>query len=106
MIPKEILEQALADYEKAVAEIQGMERLGAMEYLWESGMRYGLCYYLDVKFDVSRADSANAFGDDYLGGRSVCSSGRKTIPTLTSRLQLRINKLKELLNDNPISLPK
>lgn len=96
MIPREILEQALADYEKAVEEIQGMEEWGAVEYLRESGMRYGLCYYLDVKFDVSRADSNSAFGDEYLGGCTVLEYF-PTVPTITARLQLRINKLKELL---------
>lgn len=96
MIPKEILEQALVDYEKAAVEIQGMEEWEAVEYLRESGMRYGLCYYLDVKFDVSRADSTNAFGDEYLGGCTVLDYF-PTIPILAARLQLRIDKLKELL---------
>lgn len=109
MIPREILQQTLADYEKAVEEIQGMEDAEVVEYLWESGMRYGLCYYLDVKFDVSRADSANAFGDEYLGGCTVLDYFPTVpilVPALTARLQLRINKLKELLNDNPLPLPK
>ena len=96
MIPREILQKALADYEKAVGDIQEMERLEAMEYLRDNEMRYWLCYYFDVKFDVSRADSTNSFGDEYLGGSTVLDYF-PTIPTLTARLQLRINKLKELL---------
>lgn len=106
MIPREILEQALADYEKAVEEIQGMGEWEAAGYLEENQMQFGLCHYLEARFDVDRDYSGDAFGDDYLGGWRVCSSGRNTIPTLTARLQLRINKLKELLNDNPLPLPK
>ena len=105
MIPRKILQQALADYEKAVAEIQGMKRWKAVEYLRESEMQFGLCHYLEIKFDVDRNYSSDAFGDNYLGGWRVLDYF-PTIPTLTARLQLRINKLKELLNDNPLPLPK
>ena len=97
MIPKEILEQALADYEKAVEEIRGMEEWEAVEYLKESQMRRGLCYYLEVKFDVSMYRSECAFGNYYLGGIQVVTEHNNSVPALTARLQLRINKLKELL---------
>lgn len=97
MIPREILEQALADYEKAVGEIQGMKRIEAMMYLRTNKMQFGLCYYLEARFDVDRDCSSDAFGDDYLGGIPVVLAYRNTVPTLTYRLQLRINKLKELL---------
>ena len=109
MIPREILQQSLADYEKAVEDIQGMGESEAVEYLREKCMGSGLCYYLRVKFDVHYNTSTSVFGEKYLGGRSVTNiflPYYETIPTLTARLQLRINKLKELLNDNPLPLPK
>jgi len=97
MIPREILEQALVDYEKAVEEIQGMGEWEARGYLIENDMQSGLCYYLYTKFGVSRVDATNAFGKVYLGGYAVIIRTSLDIPTLTARLQLRINKLKELL---------
>ena len=97
MIPKEILDQALADYEKAVAEIQGMERWEAVGHLANSCMGSGLCYYLRVKFDVGKESLKAVFGKQFLGGSSVVRIHNTDIPTLTARLQLRINKLKELL---------
>lgn len=109
MIPREIFQQSLADYEKVVEEIQGMGRWEAREYLGEKCMGSGLCYYLSIKFGVHYNTSTSVFGEKYLGGRSVTNTFlpcHETIPTLTRRLQLRINKLKELLNDNPLSLPK
>lgn len=105
MIPREILEQALVDYQKAVEEIQGMERIEAARYLRGSGMKFGMCSYLKENFNVCRDDSISTFGDGYLGGSAVLGIF-PDIPTLTARLQLRINKLKELLNDNPLPLPK
>jgi len=98
MIPREILEQALVDYEKAVEEIQGMGEWGAVEYLEENNMDKGLCYYLDVKFDVDEIALVLAPSTGYLGGTRVIEYWwGESIPTLTARLQLRINKLKELL---------
>ena len=94
------MQKALADYEKAVAEIQGMKRLEAVEYLREKCMGSGLCTYLSVKFGVHYNTSTSVFGEKYLGGRSVTNiflPCYETIHTLTARLQLRINKLKELL---------
>ena len=98
MIPREILEKALADYEKAVVDIQGMERRSAMEYLEDNSMDCGLCYYLRVKFDVCEESLETVFGGAYLGGKPTLDYfSERHLPTLTSRLQLRIDKLKELL---------
>ena len=109
MIPREILEQALVDYEKAVEEIQGMEGRSAMEYLEDNSMDCGLCYYMEAKFDMCEIALVPVFGVGFLGGTRGCygeTTNGIPIPTLTARLQLRINKLKELLNDNPLPLPK
>ena len=97
MIPKEILEKALADYEKAVEEIQGISKWEAVGYLGEKCMDNGLCHYLLIKFGVGGESSKALFGKEYLGDGSVVRIFNADIPTLTARLQLRINKLKELL---------
>ena len=108
MIPREILQKALADYEKAVEDIQGMGNWEAKEYLCDNEMRFGLCFYLKVKFDVKEHSLGFLIPSNgvYLGGTRVVAGYSNSLPTLTARLQLRIDKLKELLNDNPLPLPK
>ena len=68
-----------------------------MEYLGEKCMDNGLCHYLLVKFGVGGKSSMALFCKEYLGDGSVVRIHNTDIPTLTHRLQLRINKLKELL---------
>ena len=98
MIPREILDQALADYEKAVAEIQGMGNWEAVYYLGNKCMGNGLCHYLEVKFDVDEESLEIVFGRGYLKNKPVLDHfSEQHIIILTHRLQLRINKLKELL---------
>lgn len=97
MIPREILQKALADYEKAVDEIRGMESRSAMEYLEDNSMNNGLCYYMEEKFYMYGITFSPVFGAGFLGNTRVLEDWHDTIPALTARLQLRINKLKELL---------
>lgn len=98
MIPREILEHAFGDYEKAVEEIQGMEESEVGSYLVDSKIQDGICYYLDEKFGVSRESLKTVFGRGYLGNNLVLDYfSERHLPTITHRLQLRINKLKELL---------
>ena len=70
MIPREILEQALADYEKAVEKIQGMEdAMDAVGYLERNMMNYGLCYYIDAKFDMCETALVPVFGVGFWAAR-------------------------------------